>query len=516
MFSFLHRFDSQVIGVLSGFDRLRFRGCKRLLNTQGGMLNFLWQRQILLKDFKSYVGDTTGSLRRAVEQAAATAARPLLFLNHGERKEDLARAIAARDGITAGLIAVFSAVESCFSYSVHPDRASQRLVLRGGPKKCLHYYHYYQHGQLGLMHVRTQTWFPFTVWVCLNGREWLARQMDAAGIGYVKKDNCFADVEDLPAAQALLDEQLGTDWPTLLGDLAASSNPAMSDIEGDFAVPYYWSAEETEWASDVMFRSPQALAALYPRLLRHGTFVLGSADVLRYLGHKLTPSGGIHHNFKAEVLSDLKGRPEGIRLKHRLGRNWIKMYDKQGSVLRIETVINDPHDLKVYRPKEGDEDGPKEWRYLRKGVADLFRRAEVSQKANARYADSLAAVAECKPLREMTEPLCVRVEWHGRLARGLNPMGAADAALLGAVSRGEFLINGFRNRDIRAVLYAASQQGKKQSAAVTRQLRLLRAHGLITKVPSTHRYMLNEKGRSACAAILAARQADTTTLVQAA
>jgi hypothetical protein len=376
----------------------------------------------------------------------------VLFLNHSERKEDLAHALAARDGIAEGLIAVFSAVESCFSYSVHPDRASQRLVLRGGTKKCLHYYHYYNHPQLGLLHVRTQTWFPFTAWVCLNGRGWLARQMDQAGIGYVQKDNCFVDIEDLAAAQALMDRQLQTDWPALLAGLAAWSNPAMAQIEGNFAVPYYWSAEESEWASDVMFRSAEALAALYPRLLRHGIFVLGSADVLRYLGHKLTCRGGIPGNFQAEVLSDLKKRPEGLRLKHRLGKNWIKRYDKQGSVLRIETVIHDAHDLKAYRPKEGDEGGPKAWRYLRKGVADLHRRALVSQKANDRYADSLAAVADSKPLRDVTEPLCERVAWHGRWARGLNPLAAADAALLGAVSRGEFLLNGLCNRDLRALL----------------------------------------------------------------
>lgn len=517
MQSFLQRFSSDVIGSLSGFDRLRFRGTKRLLNTTGGMLNFLWQKQILLKDFKSYVTDVTACLRSAVESAACAAARPLLYLNHQERKEDLAREIAARDGVAGGLICVFSAVESCFSWSVHPDRASQKLVLRGGPKKCLRYYHYYLHPQLGLMHARLQTWFPFTVQVCINGREWLARMMDHQGLGYVKKDNCFVDVEDLHAAQTLLDSQLETDWPALLGGVAALSNPAEAEIFGDFPVRYYWSVDESEWATDFLFRSPEALAALYPRLLRHGTFVLGSADVLRYLGRRLTAEGGVKGSFVGEVTTDLKERPEGMRIKHRLNGNWVKMYDKQGSVLRIETVINDARDLKVYRTREGDESSEKkEWLRLRKGVADLQRRAEVSQKANERYAESLAAVADTKPLGEVAEPLSEAVNWHGRRARGLNVLGKEDAGLIEAVSRGEFLMNGFRNRDVRALLFEASKQTRKESAAVTRKLRLLRAHGLIAKVPSTHRYVLSEKGRSACAAILAARQADTTTLVQAA
>src|SRR5262249_48363575 len=261
MLSFIQRFSSEVIGSLSGFDRLRFRGTKRLLNSQGGMHTFLWHKQVLLKDFKSYVCDVTDSLRRSVEHAAAGAGRPLIFLNHGERKEDLAQRVAQRDGVSSGLICVFSAVESCFSWSVHPDRASKRLVLEGGPKKCLHYSHYSLAQQLGLMHARLQTWFPFAIQVCLNGREWLARQMDQAGIGYVKKDNCFVDVQDLQAAQALLDSQLETDWPALLCGVAALSNPAEREIFGDFAVPYYWSVDESEWATDFMFRSAEALAA---------------------------------------------------------------------------------------------------------------------------------------------------------------------------------------------------------------------------------------------------------------
>jgi hypothetical protein len=160
MLSFLQRFSSLVTGVLSGFDRLRFRGSKCLLNTTGGMLNFLWHKHILLKDFKSYVTDTTDRLRRSVERAASDSGRPVIFLNHQERKEDLALKIAARDGIRSGLICVESAVECCRSFSVHPDRKSQHLVLKGGPKKCLHYYHYYLQPHLGLMHARLQSTRP--------------------------------------------------------------------------------------------------------------------------------------------------------------------------------------------------------------------------------------------------------------------------------------------------------------------------------------------------------------------
>ena len=196
------------------------------------------------------------------------------------------------------------------------------------------------------------------------------------------------------------------------------------------------------------------------------------------------------------------------------------MYDKQGSVLRVETTINDARDLKVFRPKEGDEGGVKEWRSMRKGIADLHRRAEVSQAANERYLESLAQVAATTPLGELTAPLCRPVRWKGKTVRALNPLAAPDATLLEAVNHGEFAINGFRNRDLRALLYgepaATPLEERRRSAKVTRQLRMLRAHGLIRKVPKTHRYVLSDDGQAVITAILAALQANSATLTSVA
>jgi hypothetical protein len=277
--------------------------------------------------------------------------------------------------------------------------------------------------------------------------------------------------------------------------------------------------DESEWASDVMFRSPHLLAELYPRLVRHAIGSFGSGDVMRFLGRKV-PTIGVNAQFQGQVVSDLKRRPEGIRVKHRVGGNSIKMYDKQGSVLRVETTINDPHDFKVYRSKEGAPEESKSWLRLRKGVADVPRRAEVSQAANERYLDSLAAVEQTTPLAELTAPLCKATRFHGRSVRALNPLAATDARLLEAVNRGEFAVNGFRNRDLQPWLYPSQArtpaERRRRSARTSRQLRMLRAHGLIKKVAKTHRYQLTDLGRLAITALLAARQADTTKLTAAA
>lgn len=518
MQQFIKNHAEHIMGTLSGLDRLRLRGTIRWLATTEGMAKFLGTLGILLKEFRSYAQDITHDIRSSAQQLAEEASRPYCYLaSSRESKEELAREWARRDGIGEGLIAVFRCVEPCWSYQVVRNREKKQLELRGGPAKCLHLYFYFLDRVLGLMHLRLQTWFPFTIHLCLNGREWLARALDAQGIGYTRRANCLVGVEDFAAAQRLLDRQLRTDWPKLLDHQAARCFPLHQRLWGGQPLYYYWSAEESEWATDVVFRSPEALAALYPQLVRHGIETFASSDVMRFLGRKTPASGQVHGRFLGEVTSDLRRRPEGVRIKHRLNANSIKMYDKQGSVLRVETTINDARDIKVYRAVEGDPDGPKAWRRLRKGVSDLHRRSQVSQAANERYLEALSAIDQTTPLGELAEQVTRRVTWQGRTVRGLNPLSSPDAALLAAVSRGEFTIHGFRNRDLRAILSPAAAspaERRSQASKITRQLRLLRAHGLIKKVPKTHRYVLTDRGRTTIIALLTARNADTKKLNQ--
>ena len=149
----------------------------------------------------------------------------------------------------------------------------------------------------------------------------------------------------------------------------------------------------------------------------------------------------------------------------------------------------------------------------------MERRAEISQAANDRYLEAMAAVSDRTTLGELIDPLCRPVTWKGKRVRALNPFAPEDRSLLKAVGRGEFLLNGVRNRDLQRLLYAPTRDPRKvrrRSGAVTRKLRLLRAHGLVHKVPHTHRYQLSPKGRLAIAALLAAGQADPDQLTKVA
>lgn len=515
--TFIQQCGKNILGVLHGFDRIRFRGTRRLLACVKGMMSFLRQRQVLLKEFNGFAGAITAEVRQAAENEAVKQGRPIVYLHNSVMdKEAWARKVAKRDGIQQGLIGVLKAVERCWSFEVGPNRAEKKLELRCKPSKCLHYYHYFMDPEVGLTYVRLQTWFPFSVHIGMNGREWLARQMDKIGLAYRRRDNCFAWIEDWTRAQSLMNEQLRTDWPGLLNRLLGQANSALGIIDPWQVMPYYWSMDEGEWASDLAFSSSKTVTKWAPRLFRHAWLNFDSNDVMHFLGNKALTEYGPHGNFQGEVVSDLKRRPEGTRIKHRLGANWIKMYDKQGSVLRVETVINDPHDMKVYRTKEGDDEGEPDWLKLRKGVADIHRRAEISQKANERYLAALASVDDSRTLAELTAGVCRPASKQGIRARALNPLAAEDGRLLEVVNRGEFTINGFRNRDLRELLFpnppTDPAEQRRQSAAITRKLRLLRAHGLIQKIPKTHRYQLSPHGRDVINALLIARQASTAKL----
>lgn len=503
---FIAQFAGLIIGTLCGFDRLVFRGHLRRIIYPAGMTLFLNIREIRFKEFREFMVKTTDRLQQLAEASVRKLGRPVRYLESSkDDKEAIARAIARKDDVGQGLIALLTCVEPCQTFGLGSNPTTGARELRSKFGKCLHHYYYVIDPVFGFMNARIQTWFPFSIQICINGREWLARQMDRAGLTYERRDNCFVQISDFTEAQRLMDRQLRASWPGLLNRIASMLNPLHDDIFRDFPVNYYWSVYQSEWASDIVFRSAMALRSVYPSLTQHAITSFGSGDVMRFLG------GKVHGAFRGEIISEFKDRPEGTRVKHWVKTNSIKLYDKKASVLRPETTINDPDGIKVFRPKEGEPWGDKEWRPLRRGIADLHRRAQVSQAANDRYLDALAAVNTSTPLRELLHKVCRPTRHHGKLVRGLRPWASEEVALLEVINRGEFCLNGLRNRDLQRLLYAAppadAKEQRRRSARVSYLLRVLRAHGILHKIPKSHRYRVSSNGRDILTAVLAAYRA---------
>jgi len=504
MDQFIAKFKNEIMGAISGLDRLVFRATPRRLMYSKGMEEYLWQSEVLFQDYEQHVKKISERLRKASLSEYQKLGLPVVYVRSSDTdKEALARAIAAERKILSGPVCALKCLEPSPTF----EHRGKSMVSRTRP--CLVIYHYCLDPEYGWMNARIQTWFPFHIQVCLNGREWLARQMDREGLRYYQQGNCFPWLENYPRAQELLHAQLQVNWVERLQPIAQKLNPLHEQIFQKYPAHHYWTCHQSEWATDMVFQSG-ALRRLEPLFMQHGLLSFSSADVLQFLGKKVNQSGEIPGWFNGAVTTDFKRRQEGERVKYRLNGNSLKDYGKAhtpvGDVFRVETTVHQPAQFPVYRPKQGGPADQLAWRPLRKGVADMYRRAEVSQKANERYLNALSQIDDSARLQQFIQPLEQRREWKGKRVRALRPFDAADNRLLEVVNRGEFAINGLRNRDLQRLLYdqpaESPQEQRQRSAAVSRKLRLLRAHGLIQKVPKTHRYQVTAAGRQAIIAVL--------------
>jgi hypothetical protein len=500
--AFLSKHAAKITGVLSCFDRLIFRGYLPICHTRG-LLGWLHQLDVKYTDFKTFAPKLAERLLQHAKDTAAAVSRPYQFLPTREPKEELARKIARRDGITEGLVCVFSCLETCRTFRLRYGQG--RTQLTSDLRRCTVIYYFWMDPEFGLIHVKLHTWLPLTCQVYVNGHSWLERQLAQHGIGYTAVDNTFVQIEDVVAAQRLADRLLRQRWPRLLEAWARRVNPLLGDLlRGRDGGPmeYYWVTDQAEFATDVMFRNRQDLADLYPALLEHATRAFSSADVLRFLGRKPSPQfqGEVQTERKLLPIPECHGRIEGVRVKHVMKTNRLKMYDKAGRVLRIETVINDPTQFRVPRWHINKQGGRQlRWQPLRKGVAGLWRYAEVSLAANRRYLEALAQVDDPTAARRLLDRASRPATYGARRRRALQPLSPQDQALFLAVLRGEHHLHGLRNRDVAQRLYGPAPsepaERRRRSARVTRLIQLLRAHGLLAKIPRARRYRVTANGK---------------------
>ena len=502
---FVTRHADRIAGILTGFDRMRFRGTLRSISHVKGMQSWLNQRHVLLKDFGRFAEQLSAQVTAHAHAMADELGRPFEYLASWKiRKEDRARAILTRDGIREGLIAIFSCVEGCRSFGVRGNRSLKRLELVSQERRCAHLYFYYWDHDFGLLHVRVQTWLPLTIQIGLNGREWLAQQLSRAGTPFTQVDNCVCEVADLALAQRLLRQLETRPWARVLRVFAARVNPL---LRGHQLRPYYWSLEESEYATDVLFRDRASLQAVYPALVTHAFHHFQTPDVLRFFGRPAVAR-------TAEVTTRIQRRVEGVRVKHWVAENSVKMYDKHGQVLRVETTLNQPRRFKVYRATAPGQ--ARHWVPLRKGIADIPRRVALAHATNARYLDALSVVALPTPIHQVLDPISRRRIVNGRPYRALRPITADESRCFQRLLDGRALLDGVRARDLRAVLRPPGSLDavaeRRLTGRVSRLLRLYRAHGLIAKVAHTRCYRVTPKGHEVMTAALACRAASLNQL----
>lgn len=499
MITLLQRLADGVKGVISGFDRIVFKGSILPIMYKEGAASFLRSRNVLNKEYRDWVTKQTQNIVEPAEKLAQTIpGQKITPISSSKlRKETLARERQQKHQIDTGLIGVWSATESCLAYKARYSAEKGFPQLHMEQTKCKHLYFYFDHEQYGFMNVRLQTWFPYHIQICMNGREWCRRQLQQQQIGFAAMGNKFLHIEDYQKAQQALDVQLDTRWSSMLEGFLPVVFPAMKQILGPY-LSYYWTLWQSEWATDYIFTSPKAIDPIGHALLQHAFMTGTSTRVLRYLDRPITLEGKPYANMNNEVSSRVLDFQDGLRVRHWVDSNSVKVYTQQ-NVLRIETTINDPKMFKVHRHAQGEPASKSKRRLgLRKGVADIALRAQISQDINNRFDEQLATFQNDQSFHDLLVDLCKAKTKSGKRIRGLDLTGK-DRALLLAMGDPAFDISGLHNKALRDKL--SGQLGfinltdKQLSAKISRQLRLLRDHGLIRKLPRQRRYRLTTRGR---------------------
>lgn len=360
---FTQKFAEKIVSVLNCHDRVIFRGYLPFF-TDARLNSFVDAGlRMRRKDFVPFLEDCSEQL---VQHAKSLAGDHYRFLQGDHDKEKIVRQKIHERNISEGLVTVLCCMETCRGVKLQYADKRPKLVFRRRPQRVLYYY--FLDSDLGLIYIRVQTFFPFTVQVYVNGHDWLARQMAKCRLGFVQNDNAFTQLDDPAAAQRLADRFPHLPWVKILDRFARLVNPL---LRRKWLRPYsyYWVIDQAEFSTDVLFRRREDLQALFPRLVDHTLQHFSADDILTFLGRRL------HPRFDGEVLT-----------------------------------------------------------------------------------------------------LCRKDR------------------------RGEHRLNGFRNRDILNALYPQStrsaEERRRRMHRVSRQFQLLRAHGLIAKIPRSHRYNITQNGEA--------------------
>jgi len=514
----VERLGRAVKGVLTGFDRIVFKGSILPLAHEKGAMSFLRWRGVLNKDYKGWIQTQSERLIEAIDRySRAQCGIGVTHLNSWrEDKEGLARQRQQVLGIESGLLGAWSCLESGRSFRAQYCAHTGYPQLHRYTPACKHVYLYVDHADYGWMNIRIQTWFPYPIQICLNGREWLRRRLEREGIAFRRDGNKFLSLSDYKEAQRWLAAQLDRHWPSLLNAFLPLAFPTRRQTLGPY-LQYYWTLWQSEWATDLIMDSAADLDSTMTALLRHALMTGTSTRVLRYMGQAVTAAGRPHAASNHTVQSRVLDFHEGVRLRHWVDQNSVKVYNEH-NVLRIETTINNPGAFSVYRRAQGQKPSAKKARRpLRKGVADIPLRAQVAQEINTRFMDHLAELSDQTPVRELLAPLTRSKTRHGRVARALDPTGK-DRELLEALGDPAYALNGLTNALLRERLrhtpWGAGRTDVQLSARLSRHLRLLRAHGLLRKMPHRRRYLLTRKGQLLVTSLAAMLAASTQRLME--
>ncbi|MBT4594503.1 MarR family transcriptional regulator [bacterium] len=487
MTSFIERHSDNILGQLSCFDRIIIQGTLPDICYPGAITNFFYRSGIRIFDFKQWASPMRDKVNENAKSIARENGLEIEFIRKKNfRKDDRVAKILAKRGNHPGLVHIFSAMETCFAFKPWHDKKSHKTFFKYDSGRCLHYYFYFIDEDYGLCYLRVPTWAPFRLQFYCNAHNWLARQLDREGIGYKQRENAFSEIDSFEKAQEISDTFSGKDLHQILKKYALIFCPSINQ----FKAGIHWSVTQAEYATDIVFRNRETLSTIYEELVRTLSHSVKPDNVAMFLGKRLDL------RYEGELGGRFSTRIEGHSIRHFMGKNGIKMYDKFGQILRIECVSNDISFFKHHRRVE-HRDGSSSYQVanMRKTIYSLSDLKDVMFGCNRRYIGYLSAIDDptngIKKVNKISRP----VREKGRSFRGFNLFNEEDEVVLRAIAQGGVQGFGIRNFTLRKAL-------DKTSGQISHILKRLRNHGLIKKVSKSYKYYLTSLGRQVTATSL--------------
>ena len=486
------KYADKINGIITCYDRMIIQGYIPGWSYADGMTAYLKSNDIRIFDFSNFSQPLTEQIRQNAKRIADENGIEIEFIRklRAFRKDDRIQEIISESGKTEGLIHVFSAMEQCNTYKPWHDKVTGKTFLKFDQSKCLHYYFYFIDKELGLCYLRVPTWAPFRLQFYMNGHNIPAYKLQKKDISYRMHDNAFLEISDVDTAQKLSDRINPEGLHKILDVFAKRYCPAPEGL----GLGYTWTVQQIECATDIMFKQPCDLEPIYDEIVRTAIFTVKPDNIATFLGQRIT------YNCKKEVGTNYNQRILGTRIKHHMGDVSIKMYDKFGRVLRIESTCNNTGAFRVKRKVEHRDGSSTEQKApLKKSIYSLYQLFTIMKAANYRYLEFISSFDDHSKgngsLTKVTGP----VKENERSYRGLNFFAERDLQVLEVISRGEYMAFGMMGKDIRQHLEGISP------SAMSRIFKRLRVHGIIERMQGTYKYFTTAYGKEIIAAGLTVR-----------
>ena len=475
------RYSEKISGTIGCYDRIVITGTLPVLSNAHHLTGYMYQHNIRIFDYAKFAEPYRDTLKANAERIATECGLEIEFIRKGNvRKEALIESIIKKRGTHPGLVHIISVMEGCTTYKPWHDKTTHKTFLKYDQSKCLTYYFYFIDELLGLCYVRVPTWLPFKLQIFFNGHTWLSNELTKRKIGHQMMDNAFIRIDNWNKAQTISNNLSIKKLHEKLNSFAEKYCP----VHKVFKQQYHWSIMQCEYSTDIVFKKQKDLKPLYEQLIAKAIHSIKPDNIITFFGKKM------HGKYEGEIGNNYHVRIEGSRIKHSMGNASIKMYDKFGHILRIETTVNDVTFFKHYREViHRDGTSTHKEASMKKNIYSLKPLREIVSASNQRYLEFISAIEDDtighKKLEKATEPKVVQ----DRNYKGFNFFCKADKKVVITLARGEFNIYGFRTKNLAKHLSGYSRY------QLSRLIKRLRVHGLIKKIKNSYKYYLTKLGK---------------------